>query len=242
MRSLFRSFDRRGLDYLLISGQASVLYGAATFSEDLDIWVRPTRSNLHRLLVALADRDARVHKLTPPLTLRYAEAGHGFHFVVPSRPLPVYLDVMARPPRVRSYEASASRARPMKTDWGVLPVVAVEDLVALKKTRRLSDYEVISNLVGIRVAEAGNASRALLRWAARSSFRAEDRAGFLSRLGRPAAVEACRRAIAREVAVLQARDVRHWRPRIHALRTLRRTGRLWPAGERVSALIRESNR
>jgi hypothetical protein len=104
MRSLFRSFDRRGLDYLLISGQASVLYGAATFSDDVDVWVRPTGSNLHRLLVALADRDARVHELTPPLTPRYAEAGHGFHFVVPS-PLPVYLDVMARPPRDRQEQA-----------------------------------------------------------------------------------------------------------------------------------------
>ncbi len=30
MRNLFRSFDRRGVDYLLISGQASILYGAAT--------------------------------------------------------------------------------------------------------------------------------------------------------------------------------------------------------------------
>ena len=36
MRTLFRSFERFGVDYLLISGQASILYGAATFSEDID--------------------------------------------------------------------------------------------------------------------------------------------------------------------------------------------------------------
>jgi hypothetical protein len=37
MRNLFRSFDRFGVEYLLISGQASILYGAATFSEDIEL-------------------------------------------------------------------------------------------------------------------------------------------------------------------------------------------------------------
>ena len=37
MRRLFRSFDRFGVEYLLISGQATILYGAATFSEDVEI-------------------------------------------------------------------------------------------------------------------------------------------------------------------------------------------------------------
>ena len=32
MRALFRAFDREGVRYLVISGQASVLYGAAFFS------------------------------------------------------------------------------------------------------------------------------------------------------------------------------------------------------------------
>lgn len=52
MRSLFRSFERSGVEYLLISGQASVLYGAALFSEDIDIWLRPT--------AAAADRGCAV--------------------------------------------------------------------------------------------------------------------------------------------------------------------------------------
>ena len=61
MRKLFSSFERAGLEYLLISGQATVLYGAATFSEDVDLWIRPTSANARRLLLALADRRARVH-------------------------------------------------------------------------------------------------------------------------------------------------------------------------------------
>lgn len=54
MKNIFRSFERFGLDYILMSGQASVLYGAATFSEDIDIWVAPEAKNLERLLRALA--------------------------------------------------------------------------------------------------------------------------------------------------------------------------------------------
>ena len=67
MRRLFSSFERAGLEYLLISGQASVLYGAAMFSEDVDLWIRPTPANARKLLLALADQRARVHRLTPAL-------------------------------------------------------------------------------------------------------------------------------------------------------------------------------
>jgi hypothetical protein len=41
MRRLFRSFEKARVR-LLISGPASILYGAATFSEDVDIWIDPT--------------------------------------------------------------------------------------------------------------------------------------------------------------------------------------------------------
>ena len=74
MQRLFQSFERSGVDYLLISGQAAVLYGAATFSEDIDLWVRPSSANSRRLLRALSLCGARVHKLTPPLTLRNLRA------------------------------------------------------------------------------------------------------------------------------------------------------------------------
>ena len=34
------SFERSGLEYLLFSGQAAILHGAATFSEDIDISIQ----------------------------------------------------------------------------------------------------------------------------------------------------------------------------------------------------------
>lgn len=237
MRNLFRSFERFGVDYLLISGQASILYGAATFSEDVDLWIRPSPANVRRVLRALASRRARVHKLTPPLEPRFLRGGHGFHFVIPGRPLPVYLDLMGKPPRVGSFAECRRHARLLETDWGRIPVVGLEDLIALKKTRRFIDYEVISNLVSIRLAQEDSHSRKLLRWAARSTFRAEERAALLRSLGTRTTLAQCRARIAREVETLQARDARYWRPRIAELRRLRRAGKLWPEGAPVSTFL-----
>jgi hypothetical protein len=235
MRNLFRRFDRAGVEYLLISGQASVLYGAATFSEDIDLWVRPTAANLRRFIDALAARRVRVHKLTPPIESRFVNAGHGFHFVVPARGGTVYLDVMGRPPRVGSFAAARRHARRIPTDWGILPVVSIPDLVALKKTRRLADYDTITNLVQVLLSEQPRPRRALLRWAARNSFREEERIQILSSLGVRFAPVACRRQIAREVSELQGRDIAYWRPRLAELRRLRREGRLMLEGTPVKA-------
>ena len=67
--NFFQSLDRNGVEYLLISGQATVLYGAATFSEDIDLWINPTGKNRDRFLLALRDCQARYYKLIPPLTI-----------------------------------------------------------------------------------------------------------------------------------------------------------------------------
>src|SRR5438270_6225902 len=123
MRNIFSSFEAHRLEYLVIGGQAAILYGASQFTEDLDIWIQPSMRAIEALLRALADLEARVHKLTPPLTYGYARRGHGFHFVVPQRGEPdVYLDVMARPPRVRSFGVARARAATLETPWGRLAV------------------------------------------------------------------------------------------------------------------------
>lgn len=237
MRRLFRALDLERVEYLLISGQASILYGAAQFSEDIDLWVRPTTLNLRRLRRALARARARVYKLTPPIELRYARRGHGFHFTLPGSDT-VFLDIMAVPPRVGPFAAAARRARRLASPWGRLPVVAPEDLVLLKQTRRQADYEVISNLV--RLSFEADLSR--LGWAVRNTFDADDLRRYLKsappgwRRPSRAAVRAarsrtrCRRELALEMARLQSRDDAYWRTIVRDLRRLRRRGRLIPEG------------
>jgi hypothetical protein len=70
--NFFQNLDARHVEYLLISGQATILYGAATFSEDIDLWVNPSDENYRRLLTALGDSHARYYKLAQLKRLRAA--------------------------------------------------------------------------------------------------------------------------------------------------------------------------
>ena len=93
--NFFQSLERNGVEHLLISGQATVLYGAATFSEDIDLWINPAEANRDRLLLALHDCRARFYKLTPAPTVENLRRGHGFHFLLPGdRTGELFLDVM----------------------------------------------------------------------------------------------------------------------------------------------------
>src|ERR1017187_7581483 len=145
--NFFQSLDRNGVEHLLISGQATVLYGAATFSEDIDLWIKPARENRDRFIAALRDCRARYYKLTPPLTVENLQDGHGFHFLLPAGEAGgIYLDVMGNPPRAGAFAGAAATARRMETEWGAIRTIGLQPLVELKKTQRLEDYPIISKL------------------------------------------------------------------------------------------------
>jgi hypothetical protein len=145
--NFFQNLNSSGVEYLLISGQATVLYGAATFSEDIDIWINPTPGNPEKFLNVLRSVKARYYKLTPPLTVANLQRGHGFHFFFcDDAGSEVFLDVMGTPPRVRSFESAVTSARWMETQWGKVHTIGLKDLVEIKKTQRLEDYPIISNL------------------------------------------------------------------------------------------------
>ncbi len=264
MRDLFRSFDREGVRYLLIGGQAAILYGASQFTQDLDIWVEPTAANLRALLRSLANLDGKVHKLTPPVTTEFVQKGHGFHFVLGGLDMgPTFLDVMGRPPRVQSFAAAARRASTMSTSWGKVRVVAIQDLVELKKTNRLGDYEVISRLARLRLDGTPRPSAALLAWALANAFRVEDSWAIVRRhrdrladlakidpLARivlrsgseacdedPSALARVADGIERRVSALVRKGREYWLPRLAELRALHRAGRLVPEGTPVRDLL-----
>jgi hypothetical protein len=75
--SFFHDLSDHGVEALLISGQAAVLYGAATFSEDIDLWINPTSDNCARFLSALRGCHARYYKLTPPFAVDHLLRGLG---------------------------------------------------------------------------------------------------------------------------------------------------------------------
>lgn len=257
MKNLFHAFKEKGVAYLLISGQACILYGASQFTEDVDIWVRPDRKNLHAFLRAMAQVDARVYKLTPPITPTYVRKGHGFHFTLKGD---FYLDVMGKPPRVGPFAGAHARARTIPTVWGKLLVVAPEDLVLLKRTNRPADYEAISNLVRLRVSE-DNSPRTLY-WGLNNTFDITDLVDYVakgvgilkrwpprsavqrllpmsSRRSRlpDAKIHAAARDLAIEMGELQEAGRRYWKPVIAELKQLQRSRRLIPEGTPVTNMV-----
>jgi hypothetical protein len=257
MKSLFRAFEKYNVRYLLISGQACVLYGASQFTEDIDFWIQPKQQNFRAFLRAMAQMKATVYKLTPPITQAYIRKGHGFHFKVDRD---WYIDVMGKPPRVGDFQRAFRKARKISTEWGMLTVVAQEDLVLLKRTNRPGDYETISNLVRQRLSEEPTSR--VLRWALSNTFDIADLVDFslqaaekIEKWPSRAAVQALlplhkgkthipekkiRRAsdyLLKEMAELQEKGRRYWKPIIADLKNLQRSNRLVPEGTPVYSLL-----
>jgi len=260
--SFFQSLEDYGVEYLLISGQATVLYGAATFSEDIDLWVNLTSENRDRLLGALRACSACHYKLTPPLTVEHLQRGHGFHYWLGRDTADeMFLDVMGTPPRVRGFQDTQQSARWMDTGWGRLPVVGLRDLVELKKTQRLEDYAIISRLALLWFAqpECRQQPEDFL-WAWENVFTLSELKSFIEQ--RPAALghvpshfpstvrefaqqaaadvempdrleEPASRWLQSRMARLQKADRGYWRSIIAELKRFRSQGLLVPEGQPV---------
>ena len=264
--NFFQSLDRNGVEYLLISGQATVLYGAATFSEDIDLWINPTGKNRDRFLLALRDCQARYYKLTPPLTIEHLQRGHGFHFILPGDGEDeIFLDVMGNPPRVDSFADSLATARWMETEWGAIHTMGIKPLVELKKTQRLEDYPIISKLALAWFDQPECATTAAdFLWALQNIFTLPELTVFFTE--HHAAVDIATKQFNREVgefgrqllaggdvpesvehrvgklfqsriADLQLTDRQYWHEIIRELKELRVVGKLMPEGENVSPMI-----
>lgn len=260
--NFFQSLNRHNVGHLLISGQATVLYGAATFSEDIDLWVNPAPDNSARLLSALRECHALYYKLTPPVAPEYLAHGHGFHFVLPgSAGSETFLDVMGVPPRVGPFTAATATARWMDTEWGRLHTIGLKDLVELKKTQRLEDYPIISNLALAWFDQPESAqTSADFNWALDNIFTLTALRNLFEE--HPVVVELASGEMAAELKVfgeqilagreapenleqqltawmqqrmsaLQQTDRRYWREIIIELKQLRATGQLMTEGSAV---------
>jgi hypothetical protein len=255
--NFFQNLNASKIEYLLISGQATVLYGAATFSEDIDLWLNPTAENCDRFLASLRACGARYYKLTPPFTSAHLQRGHGFHFILGDGGDTVFLDVMGNPPRAGSFSAANESACWMPTEWGMIRTIGIKPLIELKKTQRLEDYPIISKLALAWFDQPENSKAADdFYWALQNIFTLPELAVFFSE--HPTAVtEAGRLAPAvahygrqlqsagdasesveqpvRElfqarIAGLQMADRHYWRDIIGELKGLRAAGKLMPEG------------
>lgn len=241
--STIRTFD---VPALLMGGQACVLYGAAEFSRDVDLAVLATPQALPKLAAAMDALRANVIAV-PAFEARYLDRGHAVHFSVPDPTAPpLRVDVMSRMRGVPAFEQLWERRTTITLPSQapapevLVEVMALEDLVAAKKTQRDKDWPMLRRLVDASYAASrdGEISMAQVEfWLA--ELRSPE---FLSevvrrwpdaakRSARPA-VAATREggdvnaALGREQGEEMAADREYWAPLRQELEMLRHEARL----------------
>lgn len=130
-----------GVRYLVMGGTACVLHGYLRGTRDVDILIEPSRANAERVLDALATLGAGFASrltadelLAAPIT------------VIGDDPA---VDVFTAAIGV-NYASAAPRAVTMNVDGVAIPVLAIDDLIATKRTGRALDAEDVTALEMIR--------------------------------------------------------------------------------------------
>jgi hypothetical protein len=144
------TFEKNGVQHLLMGGQACVLYGAAEFSRDMDVALLASPANLDRLRAALAELQAEVIAV-PPFEERYLERGHAVHFRCwhPEAER-IRVDVMSKMRGVDDFAELWERRTTMAVEGGPeTHLLSLPDLVAAKKTQRDKDWPMIRSLIEV---------------------------------------------------------------------------------------------
>ncbi len=244
------TIQRFDVPALLMGGQACVLYGAAEYSRDLDLAVLATDDALPRLTAAMQSLHATVIAV-PPFDLQFLARGHAVHFSVPDYDTdaavgtPLRVDVMSRMRGVAPFDELWARRTsitlPGATESASVTVelMALEDLVAAKKTQRDKDWPMLRRLVdasydSARDVDATTEQAAFWLTELRSpEFLNEAVARFprdAARSTRPAVVAAIAEgdvasALAVEQSAEMSADRDYWQPLRRELESLRHAAR-----------------
>lgn len=148
IRKVLSTLATHEVRYLLMGGQACVLYGAAEFRRDCDIAILCEPANIERLKAAIRELEAEPIAV-PPFEPEYLLRGHAVHFRCQSEDAAgIRLDVMAKMRGVAPFEELWQRRTTLTDDAGVsIDVLALGDLVTAKKTQRDKDWPMIRRLV-----------------------------------------------------------------------------------------------
>lgn len=137
-----------GVRFLLMGGQACILYGAAEFSRDTDIIILAETLNLKRLRRALAELQAECIAV-PPLSLKSLRKGHAVHFRCHCPGAEnTRLDVMAKLRNAPAFNELWKRRTTVMVGAGEsYELISLPDLVQIKKTQRDKDWLMLRRLI-----------------------------------------------------------------------------------------------
>jgi len=125
---VLRAFETAGLEYVMIGAAAMGLHGLVRATEDVDVVIRATADNIHRLRTALSDAygDPQVADIrTEDLLGEYPSV----RYYPPSGDL--YFDILVRLGEAASFETVASEV--MMVEGIRVPVATPAALYKLKR-------------------------------------------------------------------------------------------------------------
>lgn len=131
-------------EFLLIGGWAVVLYGHVRSTDDLDIFVRPTKSNSERVFLALNRFGAplQTHAVTAE---HFARRGDAYRFGM----APLKVEVLTQISGVTFDEASFG-AKTFELEGRAIPYIARQALIQNKKAsgrhKDLADVEELERI------------------------------------------------------------------------------------------------
>ena len=142
------TFQKCSAQFLLMGGQACILYGAAEFSRDLDLSVDIDERSLDSVSVALKELQAETI-FVPPLEAAALSRGHACHFRCHTPGAEgLRIDIMSRMRGCDDFESLWRRRSVVHLpEIGDVGVLSLPDLVRAKKTQREKDWPMIRRLI-----------------------------------------------------------------------------------------------
>ncbi|MDZ4753650.1 MAG: hypothetical protein SGJ11_04045 [Phycisphaerae bacterium] len=138
------TFERHGVQAILMGGQACVYYGASEVTRDVDVAILSDASNLAALSTAMRELQAQVIAV-PPFMKELLDAGHAVHFRCAAPAVSgLRVDIMSRMRGVDPFPVLWERRTLLANGVGVL---SLPDLVLAKKTQRDKDWPMVRRLI-----------------------------------------------------------------------------------------------
>jgi len=131
-------------EFLLVGGWAVILYGHVRATDDMDVFVRPSRTNSERVFAALEAFGAplRAHAVAPG---HFATEGDAYRFGI----APLKIEVLTKISGV-SFDEALRDAKTFDLDGHAIPYIGKPALIANKKSagrhKDLADVEELERL------------------------------------------------------------------------------------------------
>jgi hypothetical protein len=138
-KELLLAFNANNVEYLIVGAHALAAHGHIRATKDMDVWVRPERSNAQKVLQALADFGAPLSDLTADDLSRKDTI---FQIGLP----PLRIDIITEIDGVEFADAWPDR---VETSFGGVPtfVISRHHLITNKKTAaRIQDLADVQQL------------------------------------------------------------------------------------------------